>query len=65
MVFYGYWEALTSGSSSILHIDLTLFPLRGGICCSLSYYPLGIILLEFSATFVSIIALVAETILFT
>ena len=27
MVFYGYWKALPSGSSSMLHIALTLFPL--------------------------------------
>ena len=41
-----------------------IFPLCGGICCSLYNYPIGIILLDFSATFVSIIDLVAENILF-
>ena len=35
IVFYGYWKSLPSGSSSMLHIDLTLFMLCNGVCCSL------------------------------
>ena len=64
MVFYGYWKALPSRSSSMLHIDLTLFLLCSGICCSLFNYPIGIILTTFSTTGVSIITLVTENILF-
>ena len=41
MVFYCYWKALSSGSSLMLHIDLTLFPLCNGLCCSLSNYYLN------------------------
>ena len=63
MVFYGYWKALPSGSLSMLHVSLTLFPLCIGFCCSLFNYPLIIILIDFSAACVYIIALVAETIL--
>ena len=49
MVFYGYWRALPSGSSSMLHIALTLFLLCSGVCWSLINYPLGIIIIGFSA----------------
>ena len=63
MVFYGYWKYLSSVRFLMLHIDLTFFPLCSEICCSLFNYPLGIILIMFPATCVSIIALVDETIL--
>ena len=35
------FEALPSGSSLILHIALTLFPLCNGLCCSHSNYYLN------------------------
>ena len=38
MILYGYREILLSGSSSMLHIALTLFPLFNGLCCSLYNY---------------------------
>ena len=60
MVFYGYWKYLSSVRFLMLHIDLTFFPLCSEICCSLFNYPLGIILIMFTATCVSIIALVHE-----
>ena len=41
MVFCGYWKTLPSGSSLMLHITLTLFPLCNGICCSISNYYLN------------------------
>ena len=65
MVFYCYWKSLPSGSSLMLHIALTLFLLCNGLCCSIYNDPLRIILMEFYITCVSIISLVAETILFT
>ena len=43
MVFYGYWKALPSGSSLMLHIALTFFTLCSGICYSLFSYPPGIV----------------------
>ena len=64
IVFYGYWKSLTSGSLLMLHIALTLFPLYNGLGCSLFNCPLVIIIIAFSAMCVSIVALVAETILF-
>ena len=64
MFFCGSWEALPSGSLLTLHIAITLFPLCIGLCCSLYNCLLRIIIIAFSATCVSIIALVAETILF-
>ena len=41
MVFYGYWKALLSSSSSTLHIALTLFLLCNGLYYSLSNYYLN------------------------
>ena len=41
IVFYGFWKALPSGSSSMLHIALILFPLCNGLYCSLSNYYLN------------------------
>ena len=65
MVFYDYWKALLSDSLSMLYIALKLFKFYNGICCSLFNYSLRIIILGFSAEYVSIIALVAEAIFFT
>ena len=65
MVFYGHCKYLLSVSFSMLHIDLTLFLLCNGLCCSIYNYPLVIISIAFSTTCISIIYLVAETILFT
>ena len=38
MVLYDYMETLLSGSSSMLHVALTLFPLCTVLCCSLYNY---------------------------
>ena len=65
MAFYGYWKSLPSVSFPMLHIGSTLFILCNVLCCSLSNYNIKIILIALSTTCVSIIALVAETILFT
>ena len=64
MVFYGHWKALPFVSLLMLNIALTLFQFCRGLCCSLFNYPFRIILIEFYATCVPNIALVAETILF-
>ena len=63
-VFYGYWKALTSGSLSVLHIDLTFsrFVMDSVVVFLIM---ISIILIVFSTSCVSIIALVAETILFS
>ena len=49
----------------MLYVALTFFTLGNVLCRSLSNYPLGIILIAFSITRVSIISLVYETILVT
>ena len=63
MVFYGYWKALPSHSVSMLHIALILFPFLSGLVV-VFLINISIIIIAFSATFVYIIALVAETVLF-
>ena len=50
---------LPSGSSLMSQLALILFPLCDGLYCSIINCPLGIILVLFDATCVSIIALVA------
>ena len=61
IVFYGYWKTLPPSSLSMLHLNLTLFPLCNGHGCSLYYFYFNI-LITFCATCVSIISLVAENI---
>ena len=63
MVLCGYWKTLLSGSSSMLHIGLKfLYCVMDSVVVFIII--IGIILIVFSNTCVSIIALVDETVLF-